>query len=273
MEVLFVVRRYGHLRKVFRVERGSGVMSGLTVVNRNGQLVVDSREVARMVGKRHDHLLRDINGYVDIISNSTAPNFGVSDFFIHHSYQDSTGRTLPCYLITRKGCDMVANKMTGEKGVLFTAAYVTKFDEMEKTINAKNKQLINPEIKRREIEAKYNNSLVRKANAIRKIAEDPSIPKEYKHILNAKAIEVLTGQSLLPLPEAEKTYTAAEIADELGITANMVGRIANKYGLKTDEYAVQVWDKSPYSAKQISAWRYKESGKAKIIELYRQEGF
>lgn len=29
---------------------------------------------------------------------------------------------------------MVANKMTGEKGVLFTAAYVTKFEEMEKEI-------------------------------------------------------------------------------------------------------------------------------------------
>jgi len=41
---------------------------------------------------------------------------------------------LPCYLITKKGCDMVANKMTGEKGVLFTATYVTKFDEMEKQI-------------------------------------------------------------------------------------------------------------------------------------------
>lgn len=30
---------------------------------------------------------------------------------------------------------MVANKMTGEKGVLFTAAYVTKFDELEKQQN------------------------------------------------------------------------------------------------------------------------------------------
>src|SRR5690606_23636378 len=34
----------------------------------------------------------------------------------------------------RKGCDMVANKMTGEKGVLFTAAYVTKFEEMERQL-------------------------------------------------------------------------------------------------------------------------------------------
>lgn len=34
-------------------------------------------------------------------------------------------------MLTKKGCEMVANKMTGEKGVLFTAAYVTAFNKME----------------------------------------------------------------------------------------------------------------------------------------------
>lgn len=84
-----------------------------------------------MIGKRHDHLIRDIAGYAKILSENTHPKSGgsgterkiaPSDFFIPHVYQDSTGRTLPCYLLTKKGCDMVANKMTGEKGVLFTAA-------------------------------------------------------------------------------------------------------------------------------------------------------
>lgn len=84
--------------------------------------VVDSRDVAVLVQKRHDHLFRDITGYIKIMEESTEPQIGVSDFFIKSTYKDSTGRTLPCYLLTKKGCDMVANKMTGEKGVLFTAA-------------------------------------------------------------------------------------------------------------------------------------------------------
>jgi anti-repressor protein len=109
-------------------------MNELTVVNRNGRFVVDSRDVAEMVGKEHYNLLRDIQGYEHILLNS---NLSSVDFFIKSTYQDSTGRTLPCYLITRKGCDMVANKMTGEKGVLFTAAYVTKFEEMEKALMPK----------------------------------------------------------------------------------------------------------------------------------------
>ena len=74
--------------------------------------MVDSRDVAEMIGKRHDHLLRDINGYVEILEKSTAPKIGLSEFFISSAYQDSIGRNLPCYLLTKKGCDMVANKMT-----------------------------------------------------------------------------------------------------------------------------------------------------------------
>lgn len=116
-------------------------MNELTVINYQGKYVIDSRIVAEMVDKRHDHLLRDINGYVEILNKSTDPKVGVSDFFILDDYKDSTGRTLPCYLITRKGCDMVANKMTGEKGVLFTAAYVTKFEEMEQAIKETQPQV------------------------------------------------------------------------------------------------------------------------------------
>lgn len=107
-------------------------MHKLTIVEHDGQLVTDSRDVAEMIGKRHSDLLRSIDNYVQILLNAKLRSV---DFFIPHNYQDCTGRTLPSYLLTRKGCDMVANKMTGEKGVLFTAAYVTRFEEMEKQLS------------------------------------------------------------------------------------------------------------------------------------------
>lgn len=103
----------------------------LTIINQNGQLLADSREVAEMTDVRHSDLLEKISGYVTHLLNG---KFRSVDFFIENTYQDSTGRTLPSYLLTRKGCDMIANKMTGEKGVLFTATYVTKFEEMEKSL-------------------------------------------------------------------------------------------------------------------------------------------
>jgi Rha family phage regulatory protein len=102
----------------------------LSIRNINGYFVADSREVAVMINIRHSDLLEKIDGYVMHLLNG---KFRSADFFIEGTYQDTTGRTLRKFDLTRKGCDMVANKMTGEKGVLFTAAYVTKFEEMEKT--------------------------------------------------------------------------------------------------------------------------------------------
>lgn len=104
-------------------------MNSLTIIKSNGQYTIDSREVAEMTEVRHSDLLEKINGYITHLTNG---KFRSSDFFIPSTYKGGNGEIRPCYLITRKGCDMIANKMTGEKGVLFTAAYVTKFEEMER---------------------------------------------------------------------------------------------------------------------------------------------
>lgn len=101
---------------------------------------INSREVATMIGIRHSDLLekiggsKKVKGYITHLMNG---KFRPSDFFIESTYVDAKGEERVCYELTRKGCDMVANKLTGEKGVLFTAAYVTKFEEMEKEIAMK----------------------------------------------------------------------------------------------------------------------------------------
>lgn len=101
----------------------------LIVLENNGVYTVDSREVARMVDKEHFILLRDIRKYCDIL---TQYNFVLSEYFIEKTYLDPTGRELPCYLCTKKGCDMIANKLTGKKGILFTATYIEAFEKMRK---------------------------------------------------------------------------------------------------------------------------------------------
>lgn len=107
-------------------------MTQLQLINEHGKIYADSRQVAEMIGKRHDHLMRSIDGYVEVLGQN--PKLGADNFFIKSSYQAGTGKTYPCYKLTRKGCDMVANKLTGAKGILFTAEYVTRFEEMEKQL-------------------------------------------------------------------------------------------------------------------------------------------
>jgi len=113
-------------------------MNNLTIINHEGQRVIDSREVAEATGKLHKDLLGSIRGYIQYLDGG---NFRSQDFFIESTYINSQNKEQPCYLLTKKGCGMVANKMTGEKGVLFTAAYVTKFEEME---NNQTVKLLSP---------------------------------------------------------------------------------------------------------------------------------
>ncbi|MCL7873500.1 Rha family transcriptional regulator [Bacillus altitudinis] len=106
--------------------------NNLQVIEQNGQLLVDSREVAEMVDKRHADLVRSIESYLVVIGQNA--KLRSDDFFIESTYRAGTGKLYKHYLLTKQGCEMVANKMTGEKGVLFTAAYVTQFNEMEQSL-------------------------------------------------------------------------------------------------------------------------------------------
>ena len=108
-------------------------MNELKVQDFHGKQVIDSRDVADMVERDHRELLKSIRTYAKYLTEGEIP---LSDFFIESEYKDKTGRSLPCYLITKKGCDLVANKMPGKKGTLFAAAYVSAFEEMRQVLTA-----------------------------------------------------------------------------------------------------------------------------------------
>lgn len=69
---------------------------------------------------------------------------------------------------------------------------------------------------------------------------------------------VLAGHPVLPLPKVDRSYSATEVASMLGITAHKVGMLANKHGLKTDQYGYWVMDKSAHSSKEVSSFRYND---------------
>lgn len=126
--------------------------TSLNIVNRDGKLLTTSMEVAKMVGKMHSHLLRDIRQYCEDLQSSiedfNASNFGLVDFFIPSTYIDDKSETRPCYLITKKGCEFIAHKLTGKKGTLFTAAYITAFHNMEDALREKQSYTIEDPIER-----------------------------------------------------------------------------------------------------------------------------
>lgn len=106
-------------------------MNGLQIATFNGVDVVDSRDVAQMVERSHNELMKSIRLYAQYLAEGEFP---LGDFFLESTYFDGNNQKRPNYLITKKGCDLIANKMTGKKGILFTAAYVSAFEKMKNQI-------------------------------------------------------------------------------------------------------------------------------------------
>lgn len=100
-------------------------------MNNLEQKTITSIEVAEMVGKDHKNILRDIRNYASELNQL---NIEPVDFFIESAYKDSKGEGRPCYLVTKKGCEFIAHKLTGIKGTEFTAKYINKFHDMEEAI-------------------------------------------------------------------------------------------------------------------------------------------
>jgi Rha family phage regulatory protein len=114
-------------------QKGDAKMNEMRIKTVGGGHYIDSREVAACIGKDHNHLLRDIRGYSAIIEISNASKIGRIEFFLENAYVDSRGREKPCYLCSRSGCELIAHKLTGAKGVMFTAAYIRRFRELEQS--------------------------------------------------------------------------------------------------------------------------------------------
>ena len=106
---------------------------------------IPSTEVAEMIGKRHDNLMADIRTYIGYLV--TPENSGVlkdnlgcpltsEDYFIESTYINAQNKQQPMYLCTKMGCELIAHKLTGQKGVRFTALYVKRFNQMEQGLPA-----------------------------------------------------------------------------------------------------------------------------------------
>lgn len=123
------------------------------------------------------------------------------------------------------------------------------------------------ETRKKLADAKVRNAQSRQAALWMKMAELIGSSEVHKQICAAYASKALEGEMVLPLPAVEKTYTAREVGDRYGVSANRVGKLANRHGLKTAEYGMLVMDKAKGSCKEVESWRYNERGVQAIGEL------
>ena len=184
-------------------------MNELNIIKQSGGAYIDSREVAEAIGKNHKDLLRDIRKYITVLEKIGQRNFAPSDFFIESSFFNAQNKEMPRYLLSKMGCELMANKLIGEKGIMFTAAYVAKFNEMEKSErDAEIKSHARPRL------SEFN-------YAVRNVLNGMSL----SHQQPVRVMKFLTGVydklgvEVLPFCEDDcfGYYSVTEIAYEIGI--------------------------------------------------------
>lgn len=124
------------------------------IQNKDGQMVVSSREVAQNFEKNHRDVLESIRGLIRGCAENSA------DLFIKAEYQNEQNKQMyPEYLLTRDGFSLLVMGFTGEKALEWKLKYIEAFNAMEKSLmNLKElspelQLLINMELKQKAMEA------------------------------------------------------------------------------------------------------------------------
>lgn len=90
----------------------------------------------------------------------------------------------------------------------------------------------------------------------------------YRQVCASYASTVLAGREVIPLPQTtQHHYSATEIGEMFGVSKQAIGNLANKYGMKTDEYGSWYHDKSPYSAKEVDVFKYNDRAVQRFRDL------
>lgn len=168
-----------HLRTNKPIRKDVHKLNSLpSIYEYGGEPVTTSRAVAEQFGKRHDHIVRDIESIITELNS--APNFGAAgvlnfegasglnfqptptdnggelkieqtaainrEFAAHNffltEYTDEQGKPRKQYILTRDGFTLLAMGFTGAKAMQFKVAYINAFNRMEELIKGKGAGLL-----------------------------------------------------------------------------------------------------------------------------------
>lgn len=241
--------------------------TNLQVVEANHQRVLTTAQIAEQYGTDakaiSKNFTRNKERYTEGKHYYCLTGDAKREFLNRYQIDDGLRATV-FYLWTEKGALLHAKSLnTDQAWQAYECLVDTYFSVREQG------QLPQRPDRTKALEVKEMNARVRMSNQFLKLANaETTLSKDYKSILIAKAAEVLAGEAILPMPKSEqKMYTATEIGKMLGVSAQKIGRLSSQNGMKTEEYGEFYKDKSPYSCKEVDAFRYNEKAVERFKEL------
>ena len=246
---------------------------------------ISSREVAEMMEVQHKNLISKIEKHTEILEKVNELNFKLVDLWQLSSYKDAKGETRKEYQVTKKGCEFLAHKTTGEKGDLFTIRYMNKFEEMEQYIKEQQvPQLTEKQMLQLQI---LNGDEMERIGAL----------KQYEGVITKPLIDTIEKQSdaineLKPhaeyaervLEDKKTLLTPTQIAKDFGMAGKALNALLHELGVQYKQngqwllYAKYQGKgyTGPYqpdipNAKPQTRWT--QAGKKFIHDILRKNGY
>ncbi len=218
------------------------MLNALGLFEKDGQILVSSVDVAENFEKRHKNVIQSIENIRKSDKGFTGLNFQPSE------YEDSSGRVLPSYLMTRDGFTLLVMGFTGYKAQEWKIKYIKAFNAMEARLKEgaareaalpeakpddsgeaarlrlreKQAELREREIETRlaELELRRRDYDIQTARLLASIAELSFVPDEAKRSLVAGASAILTGKD-----EVSVAVSSAAQEHEAGAALPVSGRL------------------------------------------------
>ena len=199
---------------------------------------ISSREVAEMMGVRHTHMLDKIDKINQVLTDR---KIGSSDYWIESSYIAGNGEERREYQVTKKGCELIAHKSSGEKGIVFTVKYMERFEEMEKKLQ---KNMPSTYIDALDSYIKALEQLLASEKEKERLALEN---KEQLQIIGELQPKADYTDEILKCPG---TVNITQIAKDYGMSGTKMNKILNEFGVQ-----------------------FKKSGQWFIYEKYNGKGY
>ena len=195
------------------------------------------------------------------------------------TYKDESGKENPYFELTLDQ----AKQILMRESKFVRKAMIDYINKLEKVVSMElyslptiSKEELN--VKNRELEIKERELKLKEIEFLEERIEKYKQYEKVKLALEAQVTEKLTGiKGLLPMPNLEKTYSAGDVANKLSkifnkkISSNLIGRIANKFDLKTKEFSELIVEPSKYNKdKIVESYRYKECSLKEFINKYNE---
>ena len=259
-------------------------MDYINEINKTVQSI-SSREVSEMMEVQHKNLISKIEKHTEILEKVNELNFKLVDLWQLSSYKDAKGETRKEYQVTKKGCEFLAHKTTGEKGDLFTIRYMNKFEEMEQYIKEQQvPQLTEKQMLQLQI---LNGDEMERIGAL----------KQYEGVITKPLIDTIEKQSdaineLKPhaeyaervLEDKKTLLTPTQIAKDFGMAGKALNALLHELGVQYKQngqwllYAKYQGKgyTGPYqpdipNAKPQTRWT--QAGKKFIHDILRKNGY